>query len=110
MAFTATSDRPSLFRTARGLRFQTTTCGGNLHCSSIPQQLLRHSIRAEIKLHHLGYMHRADRLRKFEWYNRVDPNNTAEDCYRHVVQGDVPEVPADMKLRHAGPLTLKAFA
>jgi hypothetical protein len=33
--------------------------------------------------------------------------NTLEDNYRHTVQGDIPEVPSDATLMHAGPLMLK---
>lgn len=100
--------RPSLFRLFnREFGFQSTPWGGNLHCSSIPQQLL-HGCRVELDapLWHLGYNDRADRIRKYAWYNQVDPNNAGEDRYRHCVQGDVPEVPARARLRHAGPLEL----
>ena len=60
-----------------------------------------------VTLLHYGYMHKADRLRKYEYYNRIDPNNEAEDCYRHLVQGDIPEVPAEEKLVHGGPLDVR---
>lgn len=56
---------------------------------------------------HYGAMCREDRLRKYEYYNQIDPNNPMEDCYRHIVQGDIPEVPADAVLMHAGPLELR---
>jgi hypothetical protein len=59
---------------------------------------------------HYGYLCKEDRLRKYEMLNRVDPGNEAEDCYRHIVQGDVPEVPASAVLRHAGPLQLAPYA
>ena len=100
--------RPSLFRLSnRRFRFQSTPWGGNLHCSSIPQQLLHVAqVTLDAPLWHLGYNDRADRLRKYAWYNRVDPGNQGEDQYRHVVQGDIPEVPAGVILRHAGPLEL----
>lgn len=104
--------RPSLFRLFNGaFRFQQTPWGGNFHCSSIPQELL-HSAHAvcPARLWHLGYMNREDRIRKYEWYNRIDPGNQAEDCYRHCVQGDVPEVPAHARLMHAGPLRLERIA
>jgi len=100
--------RPSLFRLFnRRFRFQSTPWGGNLHCSSIPQELLHVAqVKLDAPLWHLGYNDRADRLRKYAWYNKVDPGNQGEDQYRHIVQGDVPEIPANAKLRHAGPLEL----
>jgi hypothetical protein len=52
-------------------------------------------------------MRRSDRLMKYRWYNTTDPNNEREDCYRHMVQGDLPEVPAYLKLKRAGPLRLE---
>jgi glycosyltransferase involved in cell wall biosynthesis len=100
--------RPSLFRLFnRAFTFQSTPWGGNMHCSSIPQQLLHHAHEiCPARLWHLGYMEREDRIRKWQWYNSVDPNNEAEDCYRHCVQGDIDAVPAGATLKHAGPLRL----
>lgn len=101
--------RPSLFRLNKKFSFKTTVCGdnsANLHCSSTPQELLEAAVRCEASLLHLGYMDRADRIRKYEWYNKIDPNDEKwEDCYRHIVIGDV--FPADSKFRYAGPLQLK---
>jgi glycosyltransferase involved in cell wall biosynthesis len=101
--------RPSLFRLInKAFKFKTTPFGNgaNLHCSSIPQELLHHNVQTDIRILHLGYLHAEDRIRKHAWYNSIDPNNEGEDCYRHCVQGDVPEVPADARLKWAGPLTL----
>ena len=102
--------RPSLFRLMnRAFQFQKTPWGGNFHCSSIPQELLHHAHATcgAAPLLHLGYMDREDRMRKYRWYTTMDPNNEMEDNYRHIVQGDVAEVPADMRLLHAGPLVLE---
>lgn len=102
--------RPSLFRVFNpSFRFQSTPWGNgaNFHCSSIPQELLYQAQWSEVRLKHLGYMEREDRLRKYEWYNQIDPKNPAEDEYRHIVQGDVPEVPAEQVRMHAGPLRLE---
>ena len=113
--------RPSLFRLFNAaFKFQATPWGGNFHCSSIPQELLGHAHAVmPSTVWHLGYVHKEDRVRKFEWYNKVDPNNHVEDRYRHMVQGDIPEVPdwwtqapdgrlpGPTELRHAGPLRLE---
>jgi glycosyltransferase involved in cell wall biosynthesis len=102
--------RPSFFRLINSrFRYQRTPFGNgaNFHCSSIPQELLHHSTPIDAALLHLGYLHREDRLRKFAWYNRIDGNNRGEDGYRHMVQGDLPDIPAHVRLMHAGPLRLE---
>lgn len=108
--------RPSLFRLMNPLfQYQSTPFGrmidgvqANFHCSSIPQELLHNAqqpgSRCEARLLHWGYIDRDLRMRKHAWYSFIDPNNSAEDCYRHCIQGDVPEIPADMVLLHAGPM------
>lgn len=112
--------RPSVFRVFNpSFRFQSTPWGNgaNFHCSSIPQELLYLAKETDVRLNHLGYMLKEDRIRKWEWYNLIDPENPTEGYdaryperknYPHIVQGDVPEVPADAKLMHAGPLQLEA--
>jgi glycosyltransferase involved in cell wall biosynthesis len=104
--------RPSLFRLFnRAFQFQRTPFGNgaNFHCSSIPQELLHHShqLIPGAPLWHLGYNDREDRIRKYHWYNKLDPNNEAEDCYRHMVQGDLPEVHPSARLKHAGPFEIQ---
>lgn len=99
--------RPSLFRLMnRSFSFQTTPWGGNLHCSSIPQEMIAGFKPCEAALLHYGYLDAELRKRKYDWYNQVDPGNIAEDCYRHITQGDPGGVPAYRRLRHAGPLQL----
>jgi glycosyltransferase involved in cell wall biosynthesis len=104
--------RESAFR-YQGERFVRTSQGGNFHCGNVPPQIRRNRARVarlNVPLLHYGYMDRADRIRKYAWYNSLDPHNRIEDGYRHVVQGDVPEVPATAKLLHAGPLTLRTLS
>lgn len=105
--------RPSMFRFRPGTRFHSNTPGG-FHCGNVPEpQILD---RAEVDILHMGYMHKEDRIRKWNWYSGIDPHNLAEGydprfperkCYPHIVQGDIPEVPADAILKHAGPLRLE---
>ncbi len=104
----------------------------NLHCSSVPQRLIHGRGLCPARLKHYGYMDRADRVRKLDYYTSIDWANAAEDSYRHVCQGDVvtaaelPKaralydqglisneeisrllcVPADMRLVHAGPISV----
>lgn len=104
-----TFSRPSLYRLFnKNFRFQKTPWGGNFHCSSVPQELLHGAITlTDAPLLHLGYMDAADRRRKLDWYNQIDPNNEVEDCYRHMCQGDEGGEPAERRLKHAGPLLLR---
>jgi glycosyltransferase involved in cell wall biosynthesis len=97
--------RPSLFRLKRGQAFRNTRYGGNLHCGNVPDFMRGELL--PVSLLHYGYMHREDRIRKYEWYNTVDPKNPFEDGYRHMVIGDI--FPAESKFRHAGPLKLEAY-
>jgi hypothetical protein len=95
--------RPSMFRlVSRDLSFKRTGFGGNFHCSSAPASLLVSVTSVPVRLLHYGYLHKEDRVRKFHWYNSVDPNNMFEDCYRHMVIGDL--FPASSSFKWAGPL------
>lgn len=101
--------RPSLFKLIhQNLGFQTTSHGGNLHCSSVPVQLLPHSSELNVRLVHWGYMDRETRIRKWNWYRSIDPDSTKtghiEDGYNHMVIGDL--FPADSVFKWAGPLQL----
>ena len=98
--------RPSLFRAGTGLTYPATPDGGHFHCGNAPVEIRGGAPHLDARILHLGYMSREDRVRKYRWYNETDPGNEAEDCYRHMVQGDLPEVPAEATLKHAGPLTL----
>lgn len=98
--------RPSIFQlTSRNLTFMRTANGGNFHCSSAPAQLLDQIKPLPVRLLHYGYLHKEDRVRKYHWYNKIDPNNSFEDGYRHMVVGDI--FPADSSFRHAGPLEVQ---
>jgi glycosyltransferase involved in cell wall biosynthesis len=100
--------RLSMFRLMdRSDRFAKTTHGHNFHCSSVPSRLVRRGQRSEVRLLHYGYRDREDRIRKFNWYNEMDPGNELEDGYSHMVIGDLS--PASNVRRHGGPLKLEAL-
>lgn len=70
-------------------RFETSGYGGNFHCGSIPMAGWdRKPTRAlfPYPIVHFGYIDRALRERKFEFYNRVDPNSEAQQFYLHVIE------------------------
>jgi glycosyltransferase involved in cell wall biosynthesis len=96
--------RVSAFRPGKE-RFEATG-GVNFHCGNCPQAIQGRA-HAGVSLLHFGYLDRADRIRKFDWYNKTDPNNQQEDRYRHMVIGDL--FAADSKFRHGGPLELRAL-
>jgi len=96
--------RESAFK-PNGAQFSSTSAGGNFHCGNVPWQIRQKRKAADVALLHFGYMHREDRERKFYWYNDRDPMNFGEDCYRHILIGDL--YPASSKFMHAGPLELK---
>jgi glycosyltransferase involved in cell wall biosynthesis len=108
-------DRPSLFRLTNEYAF--TGWGPNgLHCSCAPARLKRGFARSNVNLLHLGYKDKSDRINNWKYYNSIDPENIREGydpkhpergAYPHIVQGDIPEVPANIRLKHAGPLELR---
>jgi hypothetical protein len=106
--------RQSLFRADSKFRFKSfystdQTSNQNhvgLHTSNAPG-LGGKVLPLNVTLFHYGYLHREDRIRKFAWITGIDPHNEGEGFYLHCVQGDIPEVPADAQLKHAGPLKLQ---
>lgn len=96
--------RASMFRLNPGRRF-SSVAGGGFHCGNVPQPDLLGE--CGVKLLHYGYMHREDRLRKFEFYNAPDkqPIPANEDGYRHMVIGDL--FPATTRTLWGGPLMLR---
>jgi glycosyltransferase involved in cell wall biosynthesis len=82
--------RASLFR-LRGqaipsLQFVPTGFGGNLHCGNVPQGLTGPTKALDVRLKHYGYLSKEVRMKKYHFYSTVDPNNAAEDNYRHLAE------------------------
>lgn len=93
--------RASAFRPGRD---QFASSGGvNFHCGNVPQAIRGREL-VNAPLLHYGYLDRADRIRKYRWYNEHDPNNAGEDRYRHIVIGDLYD--PQSKFMHGGPLEL----
>lgn len=104
--------RQSLFRAQSELVFKSYYEGTGknhvgLHVSNAPGLGGARMAPLNVALLHYGPLHKADRIRKYRWINELDPHNAEEDFYRHMVQGDIPEVPWDAKLKHGGPLELR---
>jgi hypothetical protein len=104
-----TFQRFSMFKPKAGFGwhslYQGSQVHGGLHTGNAPADLK--GALLDVHVIHYGYMLKEDRIRKFRYYNSVDPNNPMEDGYRHCVQGDIPEVPPHLVLKHAGPLQLR---
>jgi glycosyltransferase involved in cell wall biosynthesis len=108
--------RQSVFRADSDLEFKSFYEGDGkntnhvgLHVSNAPG-LGNKTLRVaplNVFLYHYGYVHKMDRIRKYNWITKLDPDNEAEDFYLHMIQGDVSSVPADARLKHGGPLQLK---
>ena len=103
--------RPSLFKNIDGVRFKSFYEGrgvhSGLHTSNCPFDLAQDAKDLDVFLIHYGYIFAKDRIAKYEYYNRIDPNNPMEDGYRHMVVGDV--FSSDSTFLHSGPLELKAL-
>jgi O-antigen biosynthesis protein len=62
-----------------------------LHCGSIPQSDFRPnnvdatSVFYRAPVVHFGYIDNNIRQSKFEFYNRIDPNNIGEGYYKHII-------------------------
>ena len=105
--------RHSIFRPRSQYRFKSLYSGAKqpvhtgLHCSNSPlwQMSPETCGNLDVALLHYGYMYQEDRVRKYHWYNKIDPNNEMEDRYRHMVIGDV--FPASMRTKYGGPLQLE---
>lgn len=88
-------------------RFNWLGTRGGLHCGSIPQEAF-HQIRP-VEYHarhayvlHYGYVDHDMRVGKFQFYNTVDPNNTFEGGYLHIL--------GEPNVHAPGPVTLVPWA
>jgi glycosyltransferase involved in cell wall biosynthesis len=103
--------RKRIFKPQPGAAFLGNNTKHNLHCGGAGniKKLSGRWEALDINLLHYGYLYAEDRMRKYLWHQQVEPNNVAEDFFRHIVQGDIPEVPANVKLKHAGPLVFRGL-
>lgn len=67
------------------LTFTPSGYGGNLHCESVPPNLKGKSAEIDVRVKHLGYMHRTDRARKYAWYCSNDPRHASQGYYEHLL-------------------------
>lgn len=84
-------------------RFNWLGTRGGLHCGSVPQEAF-HQIRP-VEFHsrnayvlHYGYVDDSMRKTKFTMYNELDPNNSFEGFYMHII--------GEPNVHAPGPVTL----
>lgn len=91
---------PRLFSIARvdeadlfDMMFKWEGTKGGFHCGSIPRQAFRvapdrtdvFSVGLKLPVVHFGYIDDSLRRTKFEFYNLIDPHNTFEGEYKHII-------------------------
>ena len=74
----------------KNLQFAATDFPGNSHCSAFPDNLIGKNdvVRSKIKILHYGYYDEDLRRSKYDFLNKLDPNNTSFDGYNHCISGD----------------------
>lgn len=72
------------------LFFESTKFPGNAHCPSIPQNAIGHeiSVRSRMKIFHYGRYDNDLRQSSMKFLQRLDPNNSTFDNYKHVISGE----------------------
>ena len=71
------------------LKVFDTNYPGNAHASSIPNNAIGQEfpIRSSVKILHYGYFDNNLRQKKFDFYNKLTPDNEEQDKYRHIISG-----------------------
>ena len=82
-----------LFRTknqSSNLKFTNTDNPGNLHCGSIPKDVhgFKNPIRSDVKIFHMASIDETLRKQKYDYYTKLDADNTLTDGYKHMISGD----------------------
>lgn len=72
------------------LTFLSSGFTANNHCSRIPDntQGFQNPVRSKIKILHYGYYDDDLRLKKYNFYNSLDPNCETFDSYKHIISGE----------------------
>ena len=77
-------------KTSPILKFYSTKYDGNLHCynSLIEEIQETYFYNSTVKLLHYSNFNKEIRQKKFEYYNKIDPNSIEQDGYKHVISGE----------------------
>jgi glycosyltransferase involved in cell wall biosynthesis len=68
------------------LRFAPDGAGARLHCGRVPAGVTGRSRKVDVAVKHFGYVDRADRRRKYEFYVRHDPVRARAGYYEHLLR------------------------
>ena len=82
-----------LFRTKNqppDLKFENTQNPGNLHCGSVPKNIIgfEKPIRSKVKIFHMASIDENLRKQKYDYYKKLDPDNPLTDGYKHMISGE----------------------
>ena len=87
---TATDFFPVIFRLKnqpKNLCYDEMKFPGNVHCPDIPQNAIgqKFPVTSRLKVLHYGIYDEKLRFKKYEHYNKLDPNNTEFYGYEHLI-------------------------
>ena len=87
---TATDFFPKLYKLKnqpRNLHYEQMKFSGNVHCSHIPQNVIgqKNPSISRLKVLHYGSYDEKLRIKKYEYYNKLDPNNVDFFGYEHLI-------------------------
>ncbi len=86
------------------MRFAWEGTKGGFHCGSVPRESFHpapddlRSATWRAPIIHFGYLHDADRRKKWEFYNQIDPNNEFEGRYMHIIGEPNQHAPGPVQL------------
>jgi len=74
----------------KNLKIYDSAFPGNLHCGSLPSNLIEQNqiVKSKIKILHYGYYDEEIRRKKYDFYTKLDPNNVDFDGYKHIFSGN----------------------
>lgn len=72
------------------LIFNETPYPGNLHCGGIPHNVLGQNdvMSSKVKFLHYGNFDQTIREKKYDFYNKIDPNDNMTDNYNHIISSN----------------------
>lgn len=69
------------------LFYRNSPYQGNLHCSALNNFKEDNVVRSNVKIFHLASFSEELRQKKYEFYTKIDPNNTFTEEYIHMISG-----------------------
>jgi glycosyltransferase involved in cell wall biosynthesis len=81
----------------KNLHFLPTRFPYNVHCARIPDNLnkTKNVSQSRVKILHYGYYNQTLKQKKYELYNKLDPNSTEFYKYEHLIHPEKFSIPDD---------------